>query len=84
MLVARSHDLKMLESRLKNAKSTSERELIKFKISQIGREDKDPVVADLRFKLVNAARNGDNKAGDEISEQIYLHQLKTGKVKDNA
>lgn len=82
MLVARTHDLKMLEDKLKHANSTVERNLIKKKIEQIGREDKDPVIQDLRLQLIHAAKANDNKTGDDVSEQLYLYQLKTGKVQN--
>lgn len=80
MLVARSHDLKMLENKLKNAKSTREREGVRRRMADLEREDKDPEIARLRHQLVRAARAGDNDAGDAISEQIYLHQAKIGKI----
>ena len=81
-LIAREHDWKMLEQRLKSAKSTHEREQIKDKMAQIKRESEDPEIERLRFQLVNAAKSGDNEAGDSISEQIYLHQLKIGKIRE--
>lgn len=77
-LVARSHDVKMLEDRLANAKSQTERNVILKKMDAIKREGEDPEIGRLREQLVNAARQGDNEAGEKISEQIYAHQKRKG------
>ena len=75
----RKHDMEVLEARLRTAKSVREKENIKSKMAYILREGKDQEISKLRGYLVNAARAGDNKAGDEISEEIYKRQGRLGK-----
>lgn len=77
-LVARSHDIKMLEDRLRNAQSQAERNVILNKMDALRREGQDPEIARLREQLVGAARQGDSEAGEKISEQIYAHQKRKG------
>jgi hypothetical protein len=77
-LVARSHDIKMLEDRLRNAKSQAERNVILGKMDALRREGQDPEIARLREQLVGAARAGDSEAGEKIGEQIYAHQKRKG------
>lgn len=70
----RKHDLAMLEARLRTAQSVQEKEEIKRKMAYLAREGKDKEISTLRGQLVEAARAGDNEAGDKISEQIFKLQ----------
>ena len=73
--------MSMLAERLKKASSYRERSIIQDKIDFIHREARDDKIAHLRTQLVNAARAGDNKAGDQISEEIYDYQRRKGIIK---
>lgn len=74
----RDHDMRMLEQRLRNATSTRERELIRSKMDFIVRESKDHFRKQKRHELLQAARNGDNEAGERISEELYNYQVREG------
>lgn len=77
----RDGDWRMLEARYAAAKSERDRAVVRRKMDALRRESTDPTVRNLRLQLVQAARDGNNEAGERIGELIYEHQRKQGKVR---
>lgn len=72
----RQGDMDMLQARLRSAQSAGERQTVEGKINYLRREGENRQISHLREQLVKAARAGDNKACENISEQIDDKQRK--------
>jgi hypothetical protein len=77
----RRNDVAMLEARLHNPKSSVEWSKARQKLDFIIAEGKDPKMHSYRQRLLNAARAGDNIAGERISLEIYEYQRRHGVYK---
>lgn len=71
----------MLEERLANAKTQKQWILTRRKMDDLIAEGKDPKMHSLRWRLLQAARAGDTRAGDRISLEIYEYQRRKGAYK---